>query len=434
MPDQPNIVIIICHDLGRHLHSYGIDEVNSPNIDQLAERGVKFTNAFCTAPQCSPSRASLFTGRYPHSNGVMGLAHSHFGWELHDEERHLVQILNDAGYFTAGLGILHETHTLDRIGFDTILPYNDSWKSDELTSSAVQFIENHAGQESPFYLQVGYVEPHRRPYGFDAPPDTENGVYIPPYLVDEYTARQDFAHFQGAIRQVDKSIGRLVSALDTNGLTEDTLIVFTTDHGIPFPRAKCSLTDAGLETALILHYPAAGWVLDDVDSMVSNIDILPTLVELLALDIPANVEGRSFLLQLRDEAYSERDAIFGEMTFHDYCDPRRCIRTNDYKLIVNFTAAPSFMDPSQQWRPQTITKHPVDPAFAYHPPVELYDLRNDPQEFENLAEDEAFEAVRKDHLRRLREWMQSTSDPLLDGIPNTPMFHTSMQIMQEASK
>ncbi len=120
MPELPNILHITCHDIGRHLHCYGIDEVSSPNFDRLAARGTRFAQAFCTAPQCSPSRASLYTGRWPHSNGVMGLTHSNFAWRLNEGETHLVHVLNEAGYHTAGTGIIHETERSE-IGFDTLI-------------------------------------------------------------------------------------------------------------------------------------------------------------------------------------------------------------------------------------------------------------------------------------------------------------------------
>ena len=116
---KPNIVMFHCHDLGQYLHCYGVKTVRTPNLDKFAEAGVRFARSFCTQPGCSSSRASLFTGRYPHNNGVMGLAHANFAWELHPEEKHLAQFLKEAGYATVAVGVIHETHSgAKRCGYD----------------------------------------------------------------------------------------------------------------------------------------------------------------------------------------------------------------------------------------------------------------------------------------------------------------------------
>src|SRR5438046_2218278 len=117
MPQRPNIVLITAHDLGRHLNCYGIPSVRSPNLDGLAKQGVRFSNVFCAAPQCSPSRAAIATGRYPHNNGVMGLCHGDFNWDLNGDEQTIGNLLRDAEYHTALLAIQHESSHPERLGF-----------------------------------------------------------------------------------------------------------------------------------------------------------------------------------------------------------------------------------------------------------------------------------------------------------------------------
>jgi N-sulfoglucosamine sulfohydrolase len=249
-PPRPNIVLITCHDLGTHLPSYGIKTVQAPRLESLAQQGVCFENVFCTAPQCSPSRASLFTGLYPHRTGVLGLCHGDFAWEMADAHFHLARRLAGAGYATAGIGVIHEVHSVERIGFDRVLATPNGF-APEIAESASRYIAE-AG-DRPYYLQVGFIEPHR---GFDfggARPDRLLGVTIPPYLRDEESAREEFAGFQGAIRQLDSAVGTILDAVDRSGHAENTIFIFTTDHGIPFPRAKCSLYDPGLRTALLVR-------------------------------------------------------------------------------------------------------------------------------------------------------------------------------------
>lgn len=439
METKPNILLITCHDLGQHVGCYGQKTVRTRHIDRLASEGVRFANSFCVAPQCSPSRAALATGRYPHSNGVMGLTHGYFGWDLHDDEVHLAQALRESGYHTAIAGIKHEARFNDKdrakqLGFRAELPVGGR-DCTALVESAMAYVEERRTQKSPFFLQLGFFEPHRAAVGFGTSPDTAAGVTVPPYLVDTFESREEFAYFQGAVHKVDRAIGQLLGALQRTGQADNTLVIMTTDHGIPFPRAKCSLYDPGLETLLIMRWPAAGWAPGTVhEQMVANIDIMPTVLNLAGVPLPNDpgTEGRSFAPLLSGGDYRPRDDMFAEMTYHDYCDPRRCIRTTTHKLIANFTSAPFFMDPSQSWTPRTITRTPEQPAFAYHEPVELYDLVNDPQETKNLATSEEHAGVCGDLLERLYQWMVASNDPLLEGIPTPPMHKLALKSLQQA--
>lgn len=447
---RPNIPVITCHDLGRFLGSYGVETVQTPALDAFAADGVHFTAAFCTAPQCSPSRAALFTGRYPHSNGVLGLTHAEFAWDLGPDERHLGQVLREAGYTTAMMGVHHESHVgtpakiAARCGMDTIAL---GGHGEAVSAAALAWLGVVGGGEQPFYLQLGYHEPHRvgatareasETMGFICDyiaPDLSRGVTIPPYLRDTASAREELAELQGAVRALDAAVGKVLDGLRDLGLAEETIVLFTTDHGIALPRAKCSLYDPGLETALLLRYPARGWQGGrEIVSLTSNVDLFPTLLDAVGLPVSARVQGRSLLAALDCRPFTPREAIFGEMTYHDYYDPRRCIRTARHKLIVNFTAAPAFMDPSQSWRRRTTTVVPPAPALAYHPLLELYDLVADPHEWQNLADDPAHAEVRRDLLARLQRWMADTADPLLVGAVTPPLHHQALAALAGAGR
>ncbi len=430
--NRPNIILMICHDIGQHINCYGVSTVNTPSIDRLAEQGVMFTNSFCTSPSCSPSRASIFTGRYPHNNGVMGLSHNEFAWDLNPGEKHLCNLLGEVGYKTALIGMQHEVPDSHTIGFDFLDELhgpktNLAMPCEDVAEKTIRYLDNSANDSKPFYLQVGFYEPHRKFDFGGATPDDSKGVFVPPYIKDEPSARNEFAEYQGIIRKVDASIGKILEAVDQKGLSDNTIIIYTADHGIPFPRAKCSLYDPGIVVPFIIRWHERGWAGGRrYTQIISNIDYVPTLLDALAVDVPDNIQGKSFCSLLDNGDYQPRDEIFAEMTYHDYYDPRRAIRTNKYKLIANFTTAFFFMSPSQSYRPATITNKPVEPMWAYHPHLEMYDLELDPLEEKNIIDDDKYSQVKGQLCTRLTEWMEKTQDPLLKGAVTSPHHTTAL--------
>lgn len=427
--NQPNILLIHCHDLGRFLRCYGNPTVRTPNLDRLADEGIRFANAFCTAPQCSPSRASLFTGRFPHTNGVMGLTHASFGWDLHPTERHLASLLGEVGYCSDLIGVHHESKRLPdhdiaaRLGFDTV---TTGGCAGEVADRTINTLAARSGEDEPFYLQVGLAEPHRTGdpstdgrigfLGTHIEADDSLGVRIPAYLEDDESTRAEMAELQGAVHHMDAAVGRVLNAVDDLGLCDSTIVLFTTDHGLALPRAKCTLYDPGLETALIVRAPGLGWSGGRVvDGLVSNVDLVPTLLKAAGAEDGSHLHGRSLITSLEGDVGTGRQEIFGEITFHTYYDPRRCIRTEHHKLIVNFAITPPYMNgASQSWRPWATPKL-AKANQADHTVVELYDLDADPDELTNVAEDPAYAEVLADLRSRLGTWMRETDDPLLAG-------------------
>jgi N-sulfoglucosamine sulfohydrolase len=418
--ERPHIVSITCHDLGQHLGCYGIQTVHTPNLDALALAGVRFENSFCVAPQCSPSRAALATGRYPHANGVMGLSHGGFGWELHPNERHVASLLSKHGYETHLFGLQHVTQHVERLGFDRV---HGEGMGRDVAAQVVNFLRAPLSERRSFYAEVNFFEPHR-PYDHGGvKPDASAGVSVPPYLPGGEAAREEMSSLQGAIREVDTAAGSIFNALEDSSLSDKTLTVFTADHGIAMPRAKCTLYDPGIEVALIMRWPdgsiGEGRIVPD---LVSNVDVLPTLLGIAGVSVPEGVQGRSFLPLLRREPQEVRDAIFAEKTFHSYYDPMRCVRTGRFKYIRNFE--PSFLVevPGDVQQGAIFRTHVGRYSNDRSSLVELYDLQLDPLERNNLASEAAFREVERELEEHLWQWMEDTDDPLLHGPVASPAY------------
>ncbi|OBF54463.1 sulfatase [Mycobacterium sp. 852002-50816_SCH5313054-b] len=411
---KENLLLVHWHDLGRYLGAYGHSDVASPRLDRLAAEGILFTRAHAAAPLCSPSRGSLFTGRYPQSNGLVGLAHH--GWEYRSGVRTLPQMLSESGYYSALFGMQHETSYPKRLGFDEfdvsnsycdyVVDRTDEWLRDSA--------ENLAGQ--PFLLTAGFFETHR-PYPRDRYEPADAAQVDPPdYLPDTPDVRGDLADFYGAIATADAAVGRLLDALAETGLDANTWVVFFTDHGPAFPRAKSTLYDAGTGIAMIIRPPTKRAVAPHVyDELFSGVDLVPTLLGLLGVHVPPDVEGVSHagaLLAPGPPTEPVRQQVYTMKTYHDSFDPIRAIRTKEYSYIENYAARP-LLD-----LPLDIQESPSGQAVAPYisgprPERELYDLRTDPSETANLltgVDGAAMEAIAADLAVRLHDWRQRTGD------------------------
>ncbi len=415
-----DVVLMTTHDIGRRLHSYGHQSVVSPHVDSLAADGVRFAQAFCTAPQCSPSRATLASGRYPHNNGVMGLAHHGFDWELNVP--HVAAVLAASGFETHLFGGQHVSLHPERLGFTRHHPE----KEGDAIVAAVEEVLSAAGP-ARLYLEINFEETHR-PYPKVDARQAPEGLDIPAYLPDGPEAIAEMVALEEGIRLVDLAAGHVLEALDRAGRGDDAIVVFTTDHGMAMPGAKCTLYDAGLEVALLMRWRAgeipAGGVRDE---LVSNIDVLPTILDAAAVKHPAGVQGRSLLPLLRGEAYQPRRSIFAEKTFHSYYDPMRCVRTEHHKYIRNFESAFAIEVPGD------IQAGPIfraDPSrYSRDRPsiVELYDLEADPLEQRNLAGTREVAEVEKRLSAELWRWMRETDDPLLEGPVPSPRYRQAIE-------
>jgi arylsulfatase A-like enzyme len=405
-----NVLIVHWHDLGRYLGAYGHADVSSPRLDQLAAEGILFTRAHATAPLCSPSRGSLFTGRYPQSNGLIGLAHH--GWEYRPGVRTLPHLLGESGWHTALFGMQHETSHPPKLGFDEF----------DVSNSYCEYVVEHAARwladapRQPFLLTAGFFETHR-PYPRDRyEPADPDAVDLPDYLPDRPDVREDLAEFYGSISVADAAVGRLLDTLAETGLDRTTWVVFLTDHGPALPRAKSTLYDAGTGIAMVMRPPTQlGAPARVYDELFSGVDLVPTLLGLLGLPVPDDVDGLSHAGNLRDAISSPapiRTEVYTTKTYHDSFDPIRAIRTKEFSYIENFAQRP-LLDLPLDIEESAPGRAVAPLSSAPRPARELYDLRSDPTERDNLlsgAVTSEAEILANEMSLLLNDWRQKTND------------------------
>jgi N-sulfoglucosamine sulfohydrolase len=402
----PNIVYLHSHDTGRCVQPYGY-AVPTPRLQRLAEEGTLFRQAFCAASSCSASRACLLTGQYAHSNGMLGLAHR--GWSLHDYSAHIVHTLRRRGYRSTLIGEQHIAKDPGVIGYDRVVKLETTHAVD-VAPAAAAFLASSPAE--PFFLDAGFFETHR---AFFQPAPGEGSYVRPPEnLPDLAQTRRDRAGFVASARTLDRGIGEVIDALDHHRLSENTLVICTTDHGIAFPGAKATMTDRGIGVLLILRGPGGFDKPKIVDALVSQIDLYPTICELAGAPTPSFAQGRSLLSLVSGKVGRIREEIFAEGTYHAAYEPQRCIRTPRFKYVRRFEPRDMPVlntddSPSKDlWRK---TGWPT----ALLDPEQLYDLVLDPMETVNIAGLAEHREVAAELRERLNRWMRETHDPLLDG-------------------
>jgi arylsulfatase A-like enzyme len=405
---KPNVIYLHSHDSGRYLQPFG-HAVPTPNLQRLASEGVLFRRAFSAAPTCSPSRSALLTGQCPHRNGMLGLAHR--GFSLNDYNKHILHTLRLAGYRSVLAGLQHIAADPKTIGFDEILQPK-STAAANVAPGAVEFLSRP--NNAPFFLDVGFFETHReypKPTAADDPRYTLPPAPIP----DTPETRLDTAAFHSSARNLDRAVGQILDALDRNGLTGNTLVISTTDHGVAFPLMKCNLEDNGWGVSLIMRGPGGFSGGKVIDALISHLDIYPTLCDLGGVAHPAWLEGKSMLPIIRGEANEINDEVFAEVTYHAAYEPKRAVRTGRWKYIRRFGDKHTPVLPNCD---DGLSKS-VWLEYGWKnmrlPDESLYDLIFDPNEHNNLAADPASKTVLTEMRGRLDRWMHRTSDPLLNG-------------------
>jgi N-sulfoglucosamine sulfohydrolase len=434
--NKPNIVMITTHDLGRHLGCYGIEEVQSPHIDRLAARGVRFANMFSTSAVCSPGRGALHTGRYPQSNGLMGLTHAPWWWRFNEGETHAATILQQAGYETCLCGLQHVFLQGEekKYGYQNVLTAKTD--AENTVELAATFLKRRRPEDKPFFLKVGFFEVHRKGGSFKHRQyDPSKPVFVPRYLADTPVMREDLGRYQEEIRYFDSCVGRILDALEAGTCAEDTLVIFTADHGIPYPGAKWSLRDAGIEVPLVMYWPdsclSGGKVYEE---LMSHVDVLPTLLDLIGIANPGNLQGVSFADFLKgkstDKPRREIHAQFTPAMFRD--NESRCIRTERYKLTRYFQAGRCMTFPIDV-DPVRFSQHTERAATTGKPRpfVQLFDIVEDPDELHNIAAQNENAGIVKELSKKLYTWMQTVGDPILKGAVQSPYYRQSMEAFRK---
>lgn len=417
---HPNIIYIHSHDTGRYIQPYGY-AIPTPNLQRLAEEGVLFRKAFCGAPTCSPSRACLLTGQSAHNSGMLGLAHR--GFQLSDYNQHIIHTLRKAGYESYLAGVQHIADQDSKIGYDAILTGDGI--HNKRVNAVVPQVENFLHQrqnennQTPFFLSVGFVETHRE-FRNTSWQEDERYTFPPSPLPDTPETRKDMAEFTASARIYDQGVGNILNTLDELGYSENTLVICTTDHGIPFPGMKCNLTDHGIGVMLIIRGPRGFKGGKVIDAMVSHVDLFPTICDILEIKKPIWLQGSS-LLPLIEEKQSEiHDAIFADVTFHAAYEPKRAIRTTRYKYIRRFEEnnQPILANCDDGFSKDVLLEN--NWADRESSNEMLFDLIFDPNEAHNLINEKTYSDVASQMRSRLFKWMTATKDPLLCDLPIQP--------------
>ena len=465
---QRNILLILTEDQGAQMGALGTKGLQTPNMDAIARQGVLFTSAFVAYPVCSPSKGALYTGLYPHTNGLRSLTQNFFvpaanltpeqlndpvynRARIHDSVPTLIEGLRSAGYYTGVSMKLHVSPN-HKFPFDEWIrnPQEDQcgFIGNPSKDLAVGFIRNAQAKGKPWFLMYNIEQPHRPFRNSDEEPITVDPaeVEVPPILPDTPVVRKDWAEYLDYIECADSLVGEALAALDETGCSGETLVIFLGDHGPAFQRGKMTLYDFGLRVPMAIKGPGirTGAVSSD---LVSEIDIMPTILDYLGLERPDLEHGLSLLPVLRgDEGAQRHEYVFGEI-HHDYiffpASPaergarehgmqERSVYDGRFHLIYRENLdqprdVNSDLHQWDRWRnrawDETIARkdrfrrqyeiiQEQDPMRLGGRPLqfELYDTKADPYEMTNLAKSADHKAEFNRLREALRKWAEETGD------------------------
>ncbi|XP_032669145.1 N-sulphoglucosamine sulphohydrolase [Odontomachus brunneus] len=466
---QKNVLLFLADDAGFEMRSYLNKICQTPNLDKLAKESLLFNNAYTSASSCSPSRSAILTGLPSHQNGMYGLHHGVHHFNSFENIQSLPKILKRNNIKT---GIIGKKH----VGPSEV--YRFDFERTEEDNSILQVGRNIThikllvreflsyNKTEPFFLLVAFHDPHRCGHshpeygnfcekfgngdvGMGTIPDWSpiyyqwDQVKVPYYVQDTEAARRDISAQYTTISRLDKGVGLVLEELKNAGYKDNTLVLYTSDNGIPFPNGRTNLYDPGIAEPMMISSPIRGHRKNSVTySMTSLLDIVPTILDWFNMthenqssDLDkVQLTGKSLLPLLREEPTENGTAIFASQTHHEVTMyyPMRAIRTKRHKLIHNinykmpfpidqdFYVSPTFQDLLNRTR-----SHKFLPWFKtlrkyyQRPEWELYDLKYDPEELNNIALKPSMQSIFIDLQQRLFDWMKVTKDPWLcapDGV------------------
>ena len=434
---RPNIVIFIADDLGAvDIGPYGNKIVRTPNLDAFAKESMRFTRAFAGSPTCGPSRSTILTGLYPFKHGGHG-NHS----AVKPGTISIVQQLKPLGYRVAIAGKLHvgpeASFPFERISHSNVIEPGFEKKPGlnyDLNMTVVEEWIAGLKKDQPFVLIVCDHSPHvvwpeKATYN-------PKSVDIPAKHVDTEDTRKARARYYTDITKMDGNMGRLINSLKKNGLEENTMVMLTADQGPQWAFAKWSLYDYGIQVPMIVRWPTLVKGGSTADDMVSQADVVPTLLDIAGGKSPIKLDGSSFFDVLRAKATRKREYVYATHTGDNQMNrsPARMVRTKQFKYILNLAPEIEFNthmnkatdhDGGREYWPSWIAKakndahaqHVLD-LYHHRPSEELYDVIADPEEMHNLAADPIYAATLKQLRQRVAVWRKQQGD--LETGPERP--------------
>lgn len=433
----PNILFITVDDMNADsIGVFGCEvEDITPNLDRLAGQGMRFEHAHVQAPNCTPSRNVFQTGRYPHNSGVEGF------YDVEPDYPILPDLLKEKGYRTGVWGKVADTTPRSNYAWDKVINTfgKGSLKNaDAVGAETLKFINESQAEDKPFYLVMNLSDPHHPLFGSKAsqkkgydlyPPSriyTEKEVTVPGFLPDIPGVRKEITRYFNSVRRADDIVGAIFQALEKSGQADNTLVVFISDHGMPFPFAKTNLYRHSTRTPWMVRWPGivkAGSF--DGEHMISAIDFMPTILDACDIDLPAGLDGRSFLPLLKGGTQENRDRVFTE--YHENAggirNPMRAVETKRYGYIFS-----PWSDGKRLFKSATLhsesykaMKQSGDPEIAerveffnHRCVEEFYDYEKDPDALHNLIDNPEYADVIKGMRAEMEQWMEETGDEALD--------------------
>lgn len=433
----PNFILILADDMAwDDCGAFGNRAIRTPNLDALARGGMRFDRAYLTCSSCSPSRSSIITGRYPHNTDAEELH-----WPLPASQVTFVERLKAGGYWTAAAGKWHLGNAVKN-RFDLVregnpanfqLPTGPKAAGAKLASDAKGDAASGCDQwvstlrdrprDKPFFLWFAAFDPHRdyQP-GAITPPHRPEEVVVPPYLPDVPEVRKDLALYYDEIGRLDRFVGEVMAELDRQAVSDETMILFLSDNGRPFPRCKTTLYESGIKTPWIVRWPGRIPAGSHCSSLVSSVDIAPTILTLAGVERPSSIQGKDISVLFKDPQAKVRDEVFAEHNWHDFAAHARAVRTERFKYIRNYDNSMALTPPADAVRSPTFQvmrqlrdakKLTPEQSVCFvrpRPAEELYDTEADPYELQNLANDPKQAAVLERLRATLTAWETETDD------------------------